>query len=123
MNDLNRIHQQIQQTLDETDKALNIQIGKKYDQEKADLTYLNPWAMAEISKAFEFGANKYGRYNYRKGMRWLRLSAAGLRHIYSWSWGEDKDPESGLSHLAHAGACIFMLLDYEFNKLGEDDRP
>ena len=79
-------------------------------------------AVEEISRAFMYGADKYGRDNYRRGMKWLRISAAALRHIYAWTWGEDKDPESGLSHLAHAGACVCMLLDYEMNEIGEDDR-
>lgn len=103
-------------------KSFQTMEGKKLDQGKPDLTLLNPWAQAEIAKAFEFGAKKYGRYNYRKGMKWLRIAAACLRHVNAWVWGEETDEESGLNHLAHAGACIFMLLDYIKNGLGEDDR-
>lgn len=97
-------------------------VGLKYDDGKADLTLLNRWALEEIAHAFAFGARKYGRYNYRKGMAWTRIAGGALRHINAWVWGENKDPESGLSHLAHAGACVFMLLDYEHNNLGEDNR-
>lgn len=79
-------------------------------------------AMEQISRAFMFGAQKYGRSNYRQGMDWLRVAAACLRHVNAWSWGESKDSESGLSHLAHAGACICMLIDYEVNGIGTDDR-
>ena len=63
-----------------------------------------------------------GRANYRKGFLWLRLAAATLRHMYAWIWGEDKDPESSLSHLAHAGASLCMLIDLVVNNLGQDNR-
>lgn len=104
-------------------KVYNKTAGLKYDDGKPDLTFLNPEAQAEIARAFGYGAQKYARYNYRKGMNWLRIAAAALRHINSWAWGEDNDKESGLNHLAHAGACIYMLLDYVANNLGTDDRP
>lgn len=96
--------------------------GLKFDNNKPDLSILSVTALSEIAKAFEFGAKKYGRYNYRKGMEWSRIGAACLRHTYAWLWGEDHDPESGLHHLAHAGACIVMLLDYVMLNLGTDNR-
>lgn len=96
--------------------------GIKYDQNKPDLSILSFDALSEIAKAFEFGAQKYGRYNYLGGMEWTRLSSACLRHIFAWVWGQSEDKESGLSHLAHAGACIIMLLDYVIKNLGTDNR-
>ena len=36
--------------------------------------------------------------------------------------GEDKDPESGLSHLAHAACCIMFLLEFEKTHPELDDR-
>lgn len=83
---------------------------------------LPPEALTEIAKVLAFGAEKYGRHNWRKGMAWSRLLGAILRHLFAWMQGEDKDPESGLSHLAHAGCDILFLLTYELNALGTDDR-
>ncbi len=94
----------------------------KHDGGKPQLTFLHPAALAEIARVMEFGAKKYARNNWLKGMGWLRLADAALRHLMAWSWGEDKDPESGLSHLAHAGCCIMFALAYEQLKLGTDDR-
>lgn len=79
-------------------------------------------SLSEIAKVLDFGAKKYAAHNWRKGMEWSRLIASSLRHITSFNDGEDKDPESGLSHLAHAGCCILFLLEYEAKKLGVDNR-
>lgn len=83
---------------------------------------LSPWALEEIAKALDFGKQKYGEWNYRGGFKWCRLTGSLLRHVYAWLKREDKDPETGLSHLAHAGANILMLLDHEILGLGEDNR-
>jgi hypothetical protein len=50
------------------------------------------------------------------------VASAVLRHIFQWLGGEDKDSETGLSHLAHASCGLLFLIDFEVNKLGEDDR-
>lgn len=96
--------------------------GLKYDTGKVPLELLPPEALIEIAKVLAFGAEKYGRHNWRKGMAWSRLAGAILRHLFAWMQGEDKDPESGLSHLAHAGCDILFLMSYEINGIGEDDR-
>jgi len=96
--------------------------GKKFDQGKAPLGMLPRVALEQEAQVMEFGAKKYGKFNYRKGMKWSRLIDAALRHIYAFADGQDKDEETGLSHLAHARCCLGFLLDYEANSLGEDDR-
>jgi hypothetical protein len=94
----------------------------KYDAGKVPLELLPKQAMDEIAKVLGFGASKYGRDNWRKGMDWSRLIGAALRHITAFNDGEDIDPESGISHLAHAGCCISFLLAYQQLGLGRDDR-
>lgn len=69
-----------------------------------------------------FGAKKYERNNWKKGMEWTRLVDSALRHITAWNDGEELDPESGLSHLAHAKCCLSFLIEYQTKGLGEDDR-
>lgn len=96
--------------------------GKKYDQGKPPMALLPPEAMNEIARVLGFGANKYGNHNWRNGLDWTRISSAVLRHLSAWHAGEDLDPESGLSHLAHAGCGIMFLIAYEQNKIGKDDR-
>lgn len=96
--------------------------GLKNDQEKSRLDLIPAFAIEEVGYVLAHGATKYGEHNYLGGMKWLRLSGAILRHTYAWIRGEDLDPESGLSHLAHAAAGCLMLLEYKKRGLGEDNR-
>lgn len=100
---------------------LNIE-AVKHDSNKPSVDLLPSAPLLETASVLDFGARKYTRNNWRKGMKWSRLHAAALRHLLAHKEGEDKDPESGLSHLAHAACCIMFLQEYEIRKLGEDDR-
>jgi len=79
-------------------------------------------ALEEIAKVLEFGAIKYSARNWELGMAWSRPFAALMRHMWAWWRGEDKDSETGLTHLAHAGCCILFLLSFELRRVGTDDR-
>jgi hypothetical protein len=84
---------------------------------------LLPWeSLREISKVYHFGALKYSAHNWRKGYPWSWSFDALMRHLSAWWSGESKDPESGMSHLAHAGFHVLSLLWYELTGRGEDDR-
>lgn len=96
--------------------------GIKFDTDKPKVELLSSIALIEISKVLTFGAKKYDDHNWRKGMHWSRLLGAATRHILAYLGGEDKDSESGLSHLAHAGCCIMFLLEYEQTHKNLDDR-
>lgn len=96
--------------------------GNKHDSGKNRLELIPYEAIEQIGLALTFGAKKYSDNNWRKGFKWSRLIGALLRHIFSWAAGHDKDPESGLSNLAHAGACLVFLIAHEQLNYGEDDR-
>lgn len=85
--------------------------GTKYDSDKPDLSIVPYVAIEQIARALMYGERKYNRNNYLQGFNSNRLIAATLRHVYAWNSGEDNDPESGLSHVAHALAGLSMLLD------------
>lgn len=97
--------------------------GRKDDGGKLPLHLLPIDAIEQITAVLDFGARKYEPRNWEKGMAWSRVFGALMRHMFAWWRGEKADPETGLSHLAHAGCCIFFLLAYEHRKIGEDDRP
>lgn len=94
----------------------------KFDHGKVDFTLL-PWdALEEVARVMEYGAKKYARGNYRAGFSYTRTLGALLRHVYAFLRGEDKDPETGLSHMAHACCnCLFMLVMLQ-KGTGVDDR-
>ena len=48
---------------------------------------------------------------------------ACLRHLTAWWEGQDVDPESGLSHLVKAIACLVVVRDCELIGKLVDDRP
>ena len=97
--------------------------GKKFDQEKADLSLLPYEAKQGIARAFMDGEKKYGRYNYKEDpLDWSRLLAAADRHISAFNNGEDCASDSKLNHLWHAGANIMMLIEYYEKGLGNDNR-
>lgn len=94
----------------------------KHDDGKPILALLPGEALTEIAKVLTYGASKYEAHNWRGGFVWSRVTSALLRHVFAWLRGEDKDPETGLSHLAHAGCNILFLLTFEVTKTGTDDR-
>lgn len=96
--------------------------GTKHDQGKPPMALLDHHALTEIAKVLGFGARKYDDHNWRKGFPFSRLVSAAMRHISAWNSGEDNDPESGLSHLAHAGCCLMFLLSLHNDKPELDDR-
>lgn len=97
--------------------------GRKDDTGKLPYHLLPSDAVEEILKVLAFGATKYAPRNWEKGMAWSRPFSALMRHMWAWWRGERCDPETGLSHLAHAGCCILFLLSYEVRGGGNDDRP
>lgn len=96
--------------------------GIKHDETKVPLDLLPFDALEEVAKVLNFGATKYGRRNWEKGMAWSRLLAATLRHLFAWSMRKGPDEETNLSHLAHAACCVLFLLSYEIRYIGNDDR-
>jgi len=94
----------------------------KFDTDKLPLNLLSTEAMNQTAAVLKFGAIKYAEHNWRNGFQWSRPLAAAMRHLTAFNDGEDRDPESGLSHLAHAACCIMFLLEFEKTHKELDDR-
>lgn len=69
-----------------------------------------------------YGAAKYAERNWEKGLSWGGCFASCMRHLWAWWRGQDNDPESGLSHLAHALWNIGAIVTYAARNVGTDDR-
>ncbi len=102
------------------DKQENV--GIKFDQDKIRMDLLCPYAMEELSKVLTFGSRKYAPWNWAKGITTSRLVAAALRHTFAYMRGEDKDPETGLHHMAHAMCCAMFIIGMPHYVDGQDDR-
>jgi hypothetical protein len=96
--------------------------GTKHDQDKVRMELLPPVALEEIAKVLTHGGKKYDDHNWRKGFKYSRLIGAALRHVFAFARGENLDPETGLSHLAHAACCMMFLIDHMVLGYGQDDR-
>jgi hypothetical protein len=96
--------------------------GSKYDSEKAPMALLDRSWLEETAKVLGFGARKYAAHNWRGGIEYSRLVSAALRHLHAFNDGEDIDPESGLSHLAHASCCLMFLANMKATRPDLDDR-
>ena len=94
-----------------------------YGESKPKISSTPIIGIREMGKVFELGAKKYGRFNWRiHTVSATVYYDAAWRHLSAWFEGEDIDPESGVSHLAHVMACMTILLDAEDKKKLNDNR-
>jgi hypothetical protein len=95
--------------------------GKKFDSEKPMMQLLPSKALVEVSKVLSFGANKYGKENWRElDDLQDRYTGGTLRHIFAHMDDEFKDPETNYSHLAHAVCGLLFKLEIELEKDKEE---
>lgn len=79
---------------------------------KENISLIPPEGIRGIAKAMEFGAKKYGAYNWRdKKVQYKIYLDAIMRHTLALVEGQDLDPDSNLSHLDHIGANVVILKD------------
>lgn len=97
--------------------------AKTYDDGKPPLANLPPAGMVGVAKVQAYGHKKYKDFNnYRKGMEASRQCSCIIRHVMAYMNGEDLDPESGESHIAHAATRCMFLLQNIHDKVVIDDR-
>lgn len=91
---------------------------------KVRLSLVPPSSIIYEASAFEDGADKYGPYNWRE--KKVRLSIyvdAFKRHVDQFWDGEDFAADSKKHHLAHAKACLGIIIDALETGNLVDDRP
>lgn len=107
-------------------EPVTVPVAVRHDEGKTNWSLMPFEALEEINKVLEFGANKYSANNWQEGtgFKYSRVLNSLLRHTFAFMRGEDKDPESGLSHMAHAGCNVLFILYYLKNKAryANDDR-
>ena len=81
---------------------------------KPSLSAVPMRSVYEMSKAMNDGASKYGRFNWRENSVDSDVYIdATLRHLNSWQDGENVCTMSRVHHLAHAMACLSIIIDAE----------
>ncbi len=97
--------------------------AKHLDEGKTALQYILVFkGLDEVAKVGEFGAKKYGQFNYKAGSSYMRFLGSCTRHLAAFIRGENVDAESGISHLAHLIYDCLMVLDWIDRGVGVDDR-
>jgi hypothetical protein len=90
---------------------------------KAPMWLLPPVALEQTAWVHKLGNEKYGPFNWRAtGVCATTYVSAILRHLNAWRDGEDLDPESGISHIAHIATSCNILMDAEACGTLQDDR-
>lgn len=90
----------------------------RYNEGKRDWSLVPMGSVEEILKVLEFGKTKYSAWNWSKGdgFKYMDVYNSIMRHLVAWKAGEDTDPESGLSHIAHIGCNVLFLLHFINNQ-------
>lgn len=96
---------------------------KKNDSNKTRYELIPPELLEQTARVLTLGAKKYSDRDWEQGAEWSRYFGALQRHLWAWWRGDEFDPETGESHLAHAACCLSFLVAYEQRAVGTDDRP
>lgn len=96
--------------------------GLRFNEGKTQLGLIPPHSLEQLGRVLTFGAEKYTRNNYRKGMKWSKVLDSLERHINAFKSGEDYDEESGELHMAHVMCNASFLLEYYSIYPQGDDR-
>lgn len=79
---------------------------------KAPMSCVPASLTVNAAPVFALGARKYGRYNWRDYPIQEKAYIEALeRHLLAYKDGQELDPESGCSHLAHIIAGAGIVLD------------
>lgn len=97
------------------------------------LSVVPPASILREAEAMHYGAYQaarkdgtkgYGPYNWRDDPVEVMIYVdACMRHLFAYVDGEGTDPESGVTHLGHAKACLGIIVDAEANGTLIDNRP
>ena len=96
--------------------------GDRFNSSKPRWSLVDYPSLLPLVQVLEFGANKYGENNWKKGLSYTQTTESLLRHVYAFLDNQDIDEESKLHHIGHI-LCNAMFLSYMIkNRPDLDDR-
>lgn len=106
------------QLIEEEDSS-DTESALRYNASKPKYSLLSLKEMEQGVKVLEFGANKYARDNWKKGLKLSEILDSMMRHIAALQSGEWIDPESNLPHIGHI-QCNALFLGGKNNTIDMD---
>ena len=104
--------------LDSRQQAMRFNEGKR----KLSMLLEMPDALDGVASVLEYGANKYARSNFLKGLPYTEVVDSLLRHLEAFVSGENVDPESRLHHANHIACNALFLAQFVVTHTEFDDR-
>lgn len=104
------------------ERHTSVQGGVKDNVNKPRVDLIPSLPLFKAGEVLAFGARKYKPHNWRLGLSWLETYGSLQRHLLAWLDGEENDPESGYTHMAHAVCQMLFLAEFVFRGTGTDDR-
>ena len=98
------------------------EMGVRENEGKPKWSLVDFDSLEDMVRVLEFGSKKYGKYNWKKGLKTTEVVESLLRHCISYLNGQDNDEESGLPHTGHIMANSMFLSHMMKFKPEFDDR-
>ena len=95
----------------------------RFNEGKPQYSLIDLKSLEPMARVLEFGAKKYARDNWKKGLPMSQILDSMMRHIAAMQDGEYIDPESGLPHIGHIQCNALFLggkntkIDIEFSEI------
>lgn len=99
--------------------------GFRNDKGKVRMDLLPPEVLFGAAEVLTIAceSGEYPERNWEQGMRWGRVFGSLMRHAWAFWRGEERDPKTGLPHVAHLLTNAIFLYTYYIRAAGTDDRP
>ena len=104
-------------------RTIDDEIAAKKAEGKPPVQMVPKSAIYAIANQMEYGAEKHGRDDWKKGLPWSQRIGSIMRHLLEFASGIDIDPESGRPHLDGVLTQAAMLKEYTRTHPELDDRP
>lgn len=85
--------------------------ASRFNKGKPKWSLVHYKSLEPLVEVLEFGAKKYGEFNWQKGLDRKEILESMMRHLTALMDGEQNDKESGLHHIGHIMANA-MFYEY-----------
>ncbi len=86
-----------------------METGDRFNGGKPKWSLVPQSGLLPMVEVLEYGAKKYTPHNWKKGLSITEICESMKRHLDAFMEGEDKDPESQLSHIGHMQCNTLFL--------------